>query len=80
MRATAASAPISSLTPVRRDVSSTTPFANDHENHSYDKEYVERFHHILVGVDDIFEEFRGRFCGKSTPVHFIRAVDAGEIA
>jgi Family of unknown function (DUF5996) len=48
---------------------STTPFAEDHENASYDKEYAERFHQILVAVDDIFEEFRGRFCGKSTPVH-----------
>ena len=48
---------------------STTPFAEDHENKSYDKEYVERFHQILVAVNDIFEEFRGRFTGKSTPVH-----------
>ena len=48
---------------------STTPFAEDHENKSYEKEYVERFHNILVAVDDIFEEFRGRFTGKSTPVH-----------
>jgi hypothetical protein len=48
---------------------STTPFAEDEDNKSYDKEYVERFHHILVAVDDILEEFRGRFIGKSTPVH-----------
>ena len=48
---------------------STTPFAEEREHHSYDKEYVERFHQILVSVDDIFEQFRGRFTGKSTPVH-----------
>jgi hypothetical protein len=48
---------------------STTPFAEDRENKSYDKKYIERFHHILVGVNDIFEVFRGRFIGKSTPVH-----------
>ena len=48
---------------------STTPFAEDTENKSYDKKYVERFHQILVAVDDILEEFRGRFLGKSTPVH-----------
>ncbi|CAN5425245.1 DUF5996 family protein [soil metagenome] len=48
---------------------STTPFAEDTQNKSYDKEYIERFHRILVSVDDIFEEFRGRFTGKSTPVH-----------
>src|SRR4051794_17549011 len=48
---------------------STIPFAEDHENRSYDKEYVERFHQILVAVDGIMQEFRGRFVGKSTPVH-----------
>lgn len=48
---------------------SKTPFAEDTENRSYDKEYVERFHRVLVAVDDVFEEFRGRFTGKSTPVH-----------
>ena len=48
---------------------STTPFAEDTEHSSYDKLYVERFHQILVAVDDILEEFRGRFLGKSTPVH-----------
>jgi Family of unknown function (DUF5996) len=51
------------------EATSTTPFAEDTENKSYDKEYVERFHKTLVAVDDIFEEFRGRFTGKSTPVH-----------
>lgn len=48
---------------------STTPFSEDTENGSYDKEYVERFHQTLVTVDDILNEFRGRFLGKSTPVH-----------
>ncbi|HKP70738.1 MAG TPA: DUF5996 family protein [Pyrinomonadaceae bacterium] len=48
---------------------STTPFAEDTVNKSYDKKYVERFHQIQVAVDDILQEFRGRFLGKSTPVH-----------
>jgi len=48
---------------------STTPFAKDTENKSYDKDYIERFRQILVIVNDILEEFRGRFNGKSTPVH-----------
>lgn len=51
------------------DTFSKTPFPEDTENKSYDKKYVERFRQILIGVDDIFEEFRGRFTGKSTPVH-----------
>ena len=48
---------------------STTPFSEDTENKSYNKEYIERFRRILIGINDIFEEFRGRFTGKSTPVH-----------
>jgi len=51
------------------EVPSSTPFPEDTENKAYDKKYVERFHEILVKVDDIMEEFRGRFIGKSTPVH-----------
>jgi hypothetical protein len=47
----------------------TTPFAEDNEHRSYDKEYIRRFHSVLVSVNDIFKEFRGRFTGKSTPVH-----------
>lgn len=48
---------------------SKTPFAEDTENKSYDKVYVERFHRTLVTVDHILNDFRGRFLGKSTPVH-----------
>lgn len=48
---------------------SKTPFAEDAENKSYDREYVERFRRALIGVSNVFEEFRGRFSGKSTPVH-----------
>jgi hypothetical protein len=51
------------------DAPSATPFSEDHENNSYDKTYVERFHQVLVVIDDILEEFRSRFLGKSTPVH-----------
>ncbi|MEJ7860975.1 MAG: DUF5996 family protein [Pyrinomonadaceae bacterium] len=51
------------------EAASYTPFAEDTENKSYNKEYIERFRRILISVNDIFEEFRGRFTGKSTPVH-----------
>ncbi len=46
-----------------------TPFAECTEFSSYDKEYIERFRRILTSVNDVFTEFRGRFIGKSTPVH-----------
>jgi hypothetical protein len=48
---------------------SKTPFAENTENKSYDKKYIERFRQVLVSVNDVFEEFRGHFTGKSTPVH-----------
>lgn len=57
------------IRPIPYEAPSTTPFPDDTENASYDKEYVQRFHQTLVAVDDVLEEFRGRFVGKSTPVH-----------
>ena len=41
------------------------------ENHaSYDAEYAHRFWQTLVSVNNVFWEFRSRFIGKSSPVHF----------
>ncbi len=48
---------------------SHTPFAADIEHSTYDREYVNKYWRILVQVNSVFEEFRGRFIGKSTPVH-----------
>lgn len=57
------------IKPIPYEAPSTTPFSDDTENKSYDKECVGRFHQTLVTVDRILNEFRGRFVGKSTPVH-----------
>ncbi|MDQ6787634.1 MAG: DUF5996 family protein [Acidobacteriota bacterium] len=46
------------------------PFAEDTVHKSYDAEYANRFWRILVSVDKIFKEFRARFVGKCSPVHF----------
>jgi len=48
----------------------TTPFDQDHHHASYDTEYVERFRRILVHSDRVFKQFRTRFLGKCSPVHF----------
>src|SRR5712691_3888151 len=45
-------------------------FDQDRQHASYDPEYVQRFWRILVTVDSIFKEFRSRFLGKVSPVHF----------
>ena len=46
------------------------PFDRDEEHRSYDPEYANRFWRVLVQADRVFKEFRSRFCGKCSPVHF----------
>jgi hypothetical protein len=48
----------------------TTPFNEDRHHASYDQEYVERFRRILINADHVFKQFRSRFIGKCSPVHF----------
>jgi hypothetical protein len=48
----------------------TTPFDEDRHHASYDREYVDRFRQILINSDRVFKEFRSRFIGKCSPVHF----------
>src|SRR3954463_9883128 len=45
-------------------------FHQDRVHASYDSESVEKFWRILVSVDAIFNQFRSRFIGKCSPVHF----------
>lgn len=52
------------------EVENPIPFEQDHENASYDPEYANRFWRILVRTDKIFHQFRSRFIGKCSPVHF----------
>ena len=37
---------------------------------SYDAEYANRFWRALVKMDDVLKDFRSRFIGKCSPVHF----------
>jgi hypothetical protein len=46
------------------------PCNQDQVHASYDPVSVNRFWRVLVQVDKVFEEFRSRFLGKSSPVHF----------
>lgn len=47
----------------------TTPFPQDTEHASWDRDAVERFGRILDWSDGVFEEFSGWFNGKTSPVH-----------
>jgi Family of unknown function (DUF5996) len=55
-------------TPV--EVPSPIPFEQDVQHASYDPEYANRFWRVLIAVDTVFKEFRSRFIGKNSPVHF----------
>ena len=45
-------------------------FNLDEAHKSYDPEYAHRFWQILTSVDVVLREFRSRFIGKVSPVHF----------
>src|ERR1700737_5067413 len=45
-------------------------FNLDEAHSSYDSEYAHRFWQVLVSADNVFSEFRSRFIGKCSPVHF----------
>ena len=46
------------------------PFDQDHQHASYDPEYVNKFWQILRSSERVMQEFRSRFIGKCSPVHF----------
>jgi len=46
------------------------PFDEDEQHASYDPEYANRFWQVLRASDKVMQEFRSRFIGKSSPVHF----------
>jgi hypothetical protein len=56
--------------PMPVEIPNPIRFDQDTTHASYDRVYAERFWRILVSVDKIFKEFRGRFIGKDSPVHF----------
>ena len=45
-------------------------FEEDTQHASYDPVYVHRAWRVLLAADEILKEFRGRFIGKASPVHF----------
>ncbi len=52
------------------EIQEAIPFDQDEQHRSYDREYANRFWRVLVQSDRVFKEFRSRFCGKCSPVHF----------
>ena len=56
--------------PMPVEIPDPVRFDQDRVHASYDPEYAGRFWRVLVSADSILKEFRGRFIGKSSPVHF----------
>ena len=48
-----------------------TPFDEDTEHASWDRDAVQRFHHALDWSSSVIEEFSGWFAGKQSPVHLM---------
>ena len=56
--------------PMPVEVPNPIRFDLDRTHSSYDPKFAESFWRILVTTDSIFQEFRSRFLGKVSPVHF----------
>jgi hypothetical protein len=56
--------------PMPVEIPNPVRFDLDTQHASYDPEYANRFWRILVIVEKIFLDFRSRFIGKCSPVHF----------
>ncbi len=51
------------------EIADAVPFELDDHHASYDPDAVQRYWLALVQMNRVFEEFRGRFLGKVSPVH-----------
>jgi uncharacterized protein DUF5996 len=56
--------------PRPNEVPDAIPFAEDRLHASYDADAAQRCWRVLVQADRVLKEFRGRFIGKCSPVHF----------
>ena len=58
------------INPKPQEIPNPVPFDADEVHKSYDPEYANRLWRILLSTNDVFQEFRSRFVGKCSPVHF----------
>jgi hypothetical protein len=52
------------------EVPNPIPFEKDDVHASYDAEWAQRFWRVLLASSRVLGEFRARFIGKASPVHF----------
>jgi hypothetical protein len=58
------------INPKPQEIPNPILFGQDETHAFYDPEYANRLWRILLSTDIVFTEFRARFVGKSSPVHF----------
>jgi Family of unknown function (DUF5996) len=58
------------INPKPQEVPNPIPLDQDDTHASYDPEYANRLWRILLSTEIVLQEFRARFIGKSSPVHF----------
>src|SRR6266700_853549 len=58
------------INPKPQEIANPIALDQDEIHASYDPEYANRLWRILLSVDRVFQEFRARFIGKASPVHF----------
>ena len=58
------------INPRPQEVPDAAPFDQDFANGSYDGEYANRFWRILVSTSKVLQQFRSKYIGKCSPVHF----------
>jgi hypothetical protein len=58
------------INPKPQELPNPIPLDQDQTHASYDPEYANRLWRILLSIDNVLQEFRARFIGKCSPVHF----------
>jgi hypothetical protein len=58
------------INPKPQEIPNPIPFDQDDTHASYDPEYTTRLGRILLSANTALQEFRARFIGKTSPVHF----------
>lgn len=52
------------------EIPDAIPFETDEVHGSYDREYANRYWRVLAQTARVFEDFRARYLGKCSPVHY----------
>jgi hypothetical protein len=58
------------INPKPQEVADPVPFDEDYARCSYDAQYAQRFWRILNSSAKVLQQFRAKFVGKCSPVHF----------